>query len=174
MHIAFQWCGIHSVSIALSGQYEWWTNTVLLRCYNERSLSYCHHLDVSNGKMVTCDLSTACFELLRDILSEEHQAEGSFVSQNVPAFGHLCECMGFWEGRTGCSHIRVCLFHCCHYIPFGVVLLMRFAVGGLWRWILRNEGSLICFPSRWCWGSKVTRCRAAFHCNLFATNAFTL
>lgn len=118
--IAFQWCGIHSVSIALSGQYEWWTNTVLSRRYNERSLSYCHHLDVSNGKMVTCDLSTACFELLRDILLEEHQAERGHSFHRVCLhLGIFVSVWGFEREGLGVL-IRVCLLHCCHYIPFGL------------------------------------------------------
>lgn len=150
---------VSSVSIALSGPYEWWTNTVSLWCHNERSLSYCYQLDVSNRKTVTCDLNTACFELSkRNPIRGTPSREGSFTAQSVPAFGHLCECVWVFE-REG---LRVLVFSCLcapllSLYPIWFVLLMWFAVV-LWRWILRNKCSLICFLSRWCWGSKVTRC----------------
>jgi len=98
-------------------------------------------------------------QLLRDILSEKHQAERCHSFHRVSLHLDI-----FLRAKD-----RV-FSYTCLFAPLLSLYPIWFAVAVLWR----NEGSVICFLSRWCWGSKVTRCTAAFHCNLCATNAFTL
>ncbi len=104
---------------------------------------------------------------LREILSEEHQAERGHSLHRV------CLHLGLpLRGRDGDGLCLCALLLSLYLIWF--ILLMWFAVAKPWSWILRNERSLICFLGCWCWGSKVTGFRVAFLYNLCATNAFTL
>lgn len=169
-------CGIHSVSIACR------SDPVRLWCPNAPAFSllfYSHQLDVSNRKMVTHDINAA----LKERSYQRNTKQRGVI--------HFTECAYIWvvfvrvyeflRGRDWVFTYKcvdgdsLCL--CAPFLslyPIWFVLLMWFAVAGLWSWFLRNECSLIFSLSHWCWGSKVMGFWVAFQCNLFATNAFIL
>ncbi len=137
---------------------------VMSQCPCVSLLFYSHQLDVSNRKTVTL---WPRHSSLREILSEEHQAErGHSLHREGSTFRSSL------RGRDGDGLCLCALLLSLYLIWF--ILFMWFAVAKPGSWILRNERSLICFLGCWCWGSKVTGFRVAFLYNLCATNAFTL